>query len=196
MVRDTRLQEFRRILHRYAERSGEEKQTATIVREFLEDCEPDQLITNIGGNGLAALYQGQTSRPTILIRADMDALPIPETVDLPHRSQTPEVSHKCGHDGHTAIVAGLAARFHEQRPTRGSVVLLFQPAEETGQGARQVLDDPKFSQFQPDFVFALHNLPGALKGQVLLREGTFASASKGLIIQLKGATSHASEPEI
>jgi len=94
-----------------------------------------------------------------------------------------------------AIVAGLAERLHTHRPESGSVILLFQPAEETGEGADRVLSDSKFDQIQPDYVLALHNLPGYPLGQIIVREGVFASASSGLRIHLKGKTSHAAEPE-
>jgi amidohydrolase len=94
-----------------------------------------------------------------------------------------------------AILAGLAMRLSEKRPAKGSAVLLFQPAEETGQGARLVIDDPRFKQIAPDMVIALHNLPGRPRGQIVLRSGCFASASRGVVIELEGASSHAAEPE-
>ena len=94
-----------------------------------------------------------------------------------------------------AIVAGVAAHLHNQAPQKGSVVLLFQPAEETGEGAARVLNDPKYDEIQPDYVFALHNLPGYPLGDIILSDGLFASASTGIAIELTGATSHAAEPE-
>jgi amidohydrolase len=94
-----------------------------------------------------------------------------------------------------AIVAGLALQLQQNRPASGSVVLLFQPSEETGEGARRVLDDPQFEQIVPDHVFALHNLPGFPLGQVIVRDGVFASASTGFKASLTGHTSHAAEPE-
>src|SRR5690606_35881140 len=100
------------------------------------------------------------NEPTILIRCELDALPIKETNDFEYRSVERNISHKCGHDGHMAIVAGLAAVLGKNRPKKGRVVLLFQPAEENGAGAVQVLKDKKFKKITPDYVFALHNLPG------------------------------------
>ena len=104
-------------------------------------------------------------------------------------------SHKCGHDGHMVMVAGLAKQLQENRPKRGNVILLFQPAEETGQGAQAMVVDEQFSKLQPDYAFALHNLPGYPTGQVLLKQGAFAAASRGMKIYLKGNTSHAAHPE-
>ncbi len=125
----------------------------------------------------------------------MDALPINEDIDIPHRSVIDGVSHKCGHDGHMAILMGVAARLRKHPPARGSVVLLFQPAEETGEGARSVINDSKFKEIEPDFVFALHNLPGFPMGSIILKDGAFASASRGITVELTGTPAHASEPE-
>jgi amidohydrolase len=94
-----------------------------------------------------------------------------------------------------AIVSGLAQRFFKRRPDKGTVALLYQPAEETGQGARRVLDDEKFQQLNPDYVLAFHNLPGFELGSIVVRKGVFASTSVGVKIKLIGKTSHAGEPE-
>lgn len=125
----------------------------------------------------------------------MDALPINEVMDIPHRSVIDGVSHKCGHDGHMAILMGVAARLRRHPPVRGSVVLLFQPAEETGKGACTVITDSRFKDIEPDFVFALHNLPGFPMGSIILKNGIFASASRGITVELSGTSSHASEPQ-
>ena len=161
----------------------------------MEHCRPDQVIKGLGGQGLAALFGAESEGPRIMVRCELDALPIPESLDIPHRSQTTSVSHKCGHDGHMAILAGLAASFGRKRPSRGSVVLLFQPSEETGEGAERVLRDPKFDSIEPDYVLALHNLPGFPLEQVIIKSGVFAAASSGLHIHLEGQTSHAAQPE-
>jgi amidohydrolase len=94
-----------------------------------------------------------------------------------------------------AIICGLAEAISKNPPETGNVVLLFQPAEETGQGAKQVLEDPKFEKIKPDYVFALHNLPGYPMNHIFVKDNIFSSASIGLIVRLKGKTSHASEPE-
>jgi amidohydrolase len=122
-------------------------------------------------------------------------LPIDEENAFEHKSVYENISHKCGHDGHMSIVSGLIPILSENKIKKGKVVLLFQPAEETGQGASLVLSDAKFTKLKPDFAFALHNLPGFKKNQIIIKKDVFASASKGLIIRLKGKTSHAGEPE-
>ena len=189
------LAELRHQLHERAELSGEERETARTILEFLQPTGPDQIIEEVGGNGLMFIYKGNSGGPRVMIRCELDALPIPETIDLPYKSQTGEVSHKCGHDGHMAIVAGVGRWLQHNRPGSGEVVLLFQPSEETGQGARRVLEDSRFKELKPDYIYALHNLPGAEKHRVVVREGSFASASVGLSVRLEGGTSHAAHPE-
>jgi len=187
---------LRRRLHQLAELSGEERRTAALIREALEACSPDRLLTGLGGHGLAALFEGRSPGPRVLIRSDLDALPIDEGQRAgDEASETPGVSHKCGHDGHMAIATTVARALAEDRPARGSVVLLYQPAEETGLGARSVLDDPRFAALEPDMAFALHNVPGFPFGEVVTREGVFASTARSLHVHLKGRTSHAAEPD-
>jgi len=185
---------LRHALHRAPELSGHETETAERIQRFLEAHAPNRIITGLGGQGVAAVYEGRHPGPTVLLRADLDALPIRETVSLPYGSLHPGVSHKCGHDGHMSILAGVGARLARTRPGTGRVVLLFQPAEETGEGAAKVLNDSRFSEIEPDMVFALHNLPGYPEGCVVLKDGVFASASIGLIVELSGRTSHAGQP--
>ncbi len=166
-----------------------------MIAEYVGGHGPDELVSSLGGHGVAAVYQGSQAGPCVLVRCELDALPIPETVDLRYASSSDGISHKCGHDGHMAMVAGLAPELGRERPARGKVVLLFQPAEETGEGAALVLHDRKFHDLRPDLAFALHNLPGYPLGRVVLREGVFAVASRGLIVRFLGATAHAAEPE-
>ena len=192
---EAKLVEFRHSLHRNPELSGFENSTASAIRDYITAYEPDNLITGLGGKGIAAEFKAAEPGPRILLRCDMDALPMNENLDTPYSSVTDGVSHKCGHDGHIAILMGVAARLHEHPPVRGSIVLLFQPAEETGEGASRVISDSKFKDIEPDFVFALHNLPGFPQGSIVLKSGAFSSASRGITIELTGASSHASEPE-
>lgn len=189
------LIELRHILHAHPELSGKEALTNRILNEWVKQTRPDLLIEKIGGYGLAAVYKGDKPGKRIMIRGDIDALHIPEPNDMPYKSVNPVVSHKCGHDGHATILCGLAQWLGEQRPDQGEVVLLFQPAEETGQGAKAVLEDPRFEQIKPDVAYGLHNLPGFEKGQVVVREGCFAAASFGLKLCFDGRTAHASQPE-
>lgn len=189
------LIELRHILHAHPELSGQEVLTNKILNEWVKQTRPDLLIGKIGGYGLAAVYKGAKPGKRILIRGDIDALHIPEPNDLPYRSQNQGVSHKCGHDGHATILCGLAQWLGEQRPDQGEVVLLFQPAEETGQGAKAILEDPLFEQIKPDVAYGLHNLPGFEKAQIMVRQGCFAAASFGLKLTFDGRTAHASQPE-
>lgn len=186
---------LRHELHSIAEVSGEEKKTAQKIASYLETTKPDELIPGIGGAGLIARYSGEKKGPTVMIRCELDALPIPEENEFEYVSEDPKTGHKCGHDGHMAIACGLAQLLGRNEIERGEVLLLFQPAEETGQGAQRVLADEQFSSIKPDYIFALHNLPGFENHQVVVREGTFAAASVGLIVRLKGETSHAAHPE-
>ena len=189
------LIELRKTLHRHPELSGKEVQTASRIKKFLLETRPDQLLEKVGGHGLVAIYDSGREGPELLLRGDMDALPIQEVNDFEYRSEIKGVAHKCGHDGHTAILAGVAALLGSQRPQTGRVALLFQPDEETGRGAAKVLHDEAFQALEPDMVFALHNLPGFEEGAVVVREGPFASASRGMIITLQGKSSHAAHPE-
>jgi len=192
---ESELISLRRELHKYPELSGKETDTAERIIQFAEKFNPDEIIKNISGNGLAIIFNGNEEGITILIRCELDALPIEEENEFDYKSQTEGVSHKCGHDGHMAIVSGLIPILNENKIDKGTVVLLYQPAEETGEGAEKVLQDEKFNAIKPDYVFALHNLPGFEKNKIIIKENEFASASKGLIVKLNGKTSHAAEPE-
>jgi amidohydrolase len=189
------LVQFRHVLHRHPELSGQEVGTAQRVQQFMSRYAPDEVVTGLGGNGVAVVYRGTAPGPTVMIRADLDALPIQETGAIAHCSEIANTAHLCGHDGHTTMVAGLGAWLQTTSLPQGRVVLLFQPAEETGVGAAAVIADPQFMHLRPDYVFGLHNLPGFPLGQVLLRSTGFAAASKGIILRLQGKPSHAAHPE-
>jgi amidohydrolase len=188
------LVQLRRALHRKPELSGREENTPRIVEEFMSRFSPDAVVRGLGGCGLAVVFEGRSAGPTVLIRAELDALPIDEPIGIPHRSENPGVGHKCGHDGHMAIVAGLAGLLHRRPPASGRVILLFQPAEETGEGGPRTVADPRLAALRPDSVFALHNLPGHPFGMVFTRSGVMTCASTGLIIRLAGKSAHASRP--
>lgn len=121
-----------------------------------------------------------------MLRCELDGLPMTDGRGA---------YHGCGHDGHMAILAGVAASLSEQPPEKGSVLLLYQPSEETGAGASAVLKDANFRSVMPDFTVALHNLPGFTLGEVILKHGVFASASTGITVNLTGVRSHAGEPQ-
>lgn len=177
------------------ELAGKEFLTVKKINDFVRSFNPDKTIQEFGKSGIAYVYRGIKTGPTVLLRADMDALPIHESSDLKYNSLFPDISHKCGHDGHTAILCGVAAQLYSNKPKTGKVILLFQPAEETGQGAKLVMEDSRFSEVIPDKVFSFHNLPGYPLGSVILKNDVFSMASRGLHIILNGKSSHASEPE-
>ncbi len=189
------LIELRHDLHRHPEISGEEKETAQRIRTFLAQAKPDRLLADLGGHGVAAIYDSGRTGPAILIRSELDALPIQEKSMADYRSGTDGKGHLCGHDGHSTILTALALGLSRQRPQSGRVILLYQPAEETGAGAAAVLADPRFDEIRPDYSFSLHNLPGLPFGQVSLLEGPVNCASRGIKIRLSGKTAHASSPE-
>ncbi|MCA1453654.1 amidohydrolase [Bradyrhizobium sp. BRP22] len=187
---------WRRNLHRRPELSGQEKETAQAVQALLRATGADEIVTELGGHGVLGIYRGDALGPTIMLRAELDGLPIQETSARPHRSITPGKAHLCGHDGHMTILAAVARGLGRKRPRCGQALLLFQPAEEDGSGAAAVLADKKFDQVQPDFVFALHNLPGLPLGHVAIADGLVNCASRGMQIKLSGRTAHASNPEL
>lgn len=187
------LQKIRRHLHQHPEVSNHEQETKKYVKSHLEKLDHDGLL-EVGKTGLAVFFKGEEQGKKILLRADMDALPIEEINDFEYKSQNPGVSHKCGHDGHTTIMLGVASSLSQNRPESGEVCLVFQPAEENGTGARQMLEDKNF-EFKADKAFALHNLPGYPLHKIVCRKDTFTAAAKSLIFKLHGRTSHAAEPE-
>jgi amidohydrolase len=189
------LTAWRRQLHQHPEISNEEEMTAKEVVEFLADTRPDKVLTALGGHGVAMVYDSGEPGPTVMFRSELDALPIHELSGVPHSSLVPGKSHMCGHDGHTTILAALGRQLGRRKPDRGRVVLMFQPAEETGNGAAGVVADPRFTEIAPDFAFSLHNLPGVPFGEVRLKAGVVNCASRGMRIVLEGKTAHSSMPE-
>jgi amidohydrolase len=186
---------FRRHLHMMPELSGEEEATAREVVAFLAQTRPDLVLTGLGGHGVAAVFDSGLPGPTVLLRSELDGLPIEEVSNAPHRSRIPGKGHLCGHDGHTASLALIALALERHRPARGRVILMFQPAEENGSGARAVVADPAFAAIRPDISFSWHNMPGIPFGHVWLGEGPANCASRGMRISLAGKTSHAAQPE-
>lgn len=195
MITSDTLKQLRRRLHQLPELSGQEVATAAYLADFLRQFKPTELLCELGGTGVAARYAAPREGPTVVIRCELDALPIAEVNTFAHRSSHAGVSHKCGHDGHMAIVAGLAPWLEQHPPQCGNVILLFQPAEETGRGAAALLDDARFRALAPDYFFALHNIPGYPLHEVLLLERQFNATVQSLAVNLQGLGSHAAEPE-
>ena len=189
------LAAFRRELHAHPELPHCEHGTAQRVVDFLTPLAPDDLLTGLGGTGVLATFGTGLDGPTLLFRSELDALPIAEIGVDGHGSRHEGVSHKCGHDGHMAMLCGLALWLSQNRPDRGAVHLLFQPAEETGTGAAAVLADPRFDAIQPDFGVAIHNMPGFPMHSLVVKPGWITAAVRSLVLRFQGRTAHASEPE-
>lgn len=188
---------LRQLLHSLPELSENEHQTASLLQKTLEKFDPDEVLTQLGEmkTGLCAVYRGKELGPTIVLRCELDALPIEETNTFSYRSQFCGISHKCGHDGHMATLVAVAKSLKERKNECGTIVLLFQPAEETGTGAKSIINDERFTNLRPDYIFGFHNIPQFPLGQILLKSHSFASASCGFIANLKGRTSHSSYPD-
>ena len=186
---------LRKELHKNPELSGKEQQTSERILAFLEKYKPDECHTQIGKTGIIAIYHGEEEGKTLLFRCELDALPIKELNNFEHQSVHKGVAHSCGHDGHMAILCGLATVLAQKKLARGKVILLFQPSEENGKGAAKVMKNEFFKTLQPDFVFALHNLPNFPKNQIVVKENAFTCAVVSLKIVLQGKTAHAGEPE-
>ncbi|MDY0018305.1 MAG: amidohydrolase, partial [Candidatus Delongbacteria bacterium] len=187
------LVKIRKELHSLAELSGKEVNTRAYLKSLLEPLKPDELLELSGS--LIAVSDSKTGGENIAFRADIDALPISETGTFAHRSKDPLVSHLCGHDGHSTILLGLAEHISQNRPESGKAVLIFQSAEETGEGAKALVKDERFLSLGINKTFGFHNLPGLEESTIYLRKNSFASASVGLEVRFKGKTSHSSQPE-
>ena len=193
-------------LHRHPELSGGEVRTASRVRSELLDAGADEVLEELGtpqrGEGEDATWHGVLARfgPVakggILLRCELDALPIEERTEIDYRSGVPGCAHLCGHDGHMSILLTVARVLGRRRDSEMPVWLLFQPAEETGAGARAVRADPRWRAV--DAVrrrYAVHNLPGFPLGAVVMKAGTMCCASTGVEIELSGRAAHAAQPE-
>lgn len=191
---DDKILILRHELHRKPEISNKEFETSKRITDFIIACLPDEVI-DLSKTGKAFVFKGNETGEILMFRSELDALPITESANAEYSSTDPNAAHSCGHDGHMAILAGLAHRIAVDRPQKGKVVLLFQPAEEMEQGAKAVIEDPDFKGIEPDYIFALHNIPGEEINKILLKTGAFAAASKGLTVKLFGKPSHAAEPE-
>ncbi|MCF7913518.1 MAG: amidohydrolase [Candidatus Cloacimonetes bacterium] len=187
---------IRRELHELAELSGKETKTTSYIQERLIELGCREIISDLGGKSLIAVYDSGKAGSNVMLRAELDALPIQEENEFSYISKTPEVSHKCGHDGHMAILLAVADWLNANiSKLQGRVYLLFQAAEETAEGARAVIQEKRFQELKPDYIFALHNLPGFARHSLILRKGVFAAASMGMKFRFTGRTSHAGHPE-
>ncbi|MEG2228460.1 MAG: amidohydrolase [Odoribacter sp.] len=186
---------IREELHRHPELSGEEIHTATFVQQCVKEDEHTSVYAHVGGCGVVVECCFSSDGPTLLFRADMDAVAVAENIPTDYSSQVPGVSHKCGHDGHTAILLAFVALLQKNPLEKGRILLLFQPSEENGQGAQNVLKDPFFERIKIDKVYALHNLPGFPFASIVCRAGSFTCSVVSCMIKIIGKTAHAAEPE-
>ena len=188
------LTEARRHLHQFPELSFQEKSTAQWVAEKLQAW-GYQVTRNVGGHGLVATLKNGEGKG-IALRADMDALPIQEETQKPYASQHAGTMHACGHDGHTTMLLGAAQQLAKTKNFKGTVHLVFQPAEEAGKdsGAQQMIANGLFERFPCDAIFGIHNHPGVDVGTFMFGAGAFMSASDTCYIKVKGKGGHAARP--
>ena len=184
---------LRRDLHAHPELGLEEVRTSDLVAGQLESM-GYKVTGGLARTGLVATLSNGTSRRSVGIRADMDALPIVEETGLAYASKTPGLMHACGHDGHTTMLLGAARAIAERRNFDGTVHLIFQPAEENAGGARIMVEEGLFDRFPCDAVFALHNEPNRPFGQFAFREGPIMAAVDEARIKVCGSGGHGAEP--
>ncbi len=190
------ITEWRRDFHANPELRFQEHRTAAKVAELLTSFGCEEVVSGIGQTGVVGVIHGRArgSGKVIGFRADMDALPIPETTGLPHASMRPGVMHACGHDGHTAMLLGAAKYLAETRNFDGSVVLIFQPAEEGGGGARAMLEDGLMTRWGIQEIYGMHNWPSIPLGQFAVRDGPQMAATAFFDLSVKGQGGHAALP--
>lgn len=186
---------WRRDFHQHPELLYEVHRTAARVAELLTSFGVDEVVTGIGRTGVVGVIRGREPSPRVIgLRADMDALPLQEVCDIPHKSTIPGRMHACGHDGHTAMLLGAARYLAETRNFAGTAVVIFQPAEEGGAGGRAMVDDGLMERFGIEEVYGLHNAPGLPLGAVSTRVGAVMAAADTFEVRLKGLGGHAARP--
>jgi len=187
---------WRRDIHAHPEILFETHRTSALVAEKLGAFGCDEVVTGIGRTGVVGLIRGGStgSGRVIGLRADMDALPIHEQTGLDYASKTPDAMHACGHDGHTAMLLGAAQYLCETRNFDGTVVVIFQPAEEGGGGGREMCEDGMMERWGIDEVYGMHNWPGRPVGAFSIRPGPFFAATDLLDIEFEGLGGHAAKP--
>ncbi|WP_062111464.1 M20 aminoacylase family protein [Aureimonas sp. AU40] len=194
------LAAWRQTLHAMPELLYEVHDTAGFIAAQLRAFGCDEVATGIGRTGVvgiakgAGIAKGQAAGRTIALRADMDALPIVEETGVAYASQRPGAMHACGHDGHMAMLLGAARELCATRRFAGTVVFVFQPAEEGGAGAKAMIDDGLLERFGIEEVYGMHNLPGLPVGTFAINPGPIMAATDEFSIQLDGRGGHAAIP--
>ena len=186
---------WRRAFHRLPELAYEEHRTAATVVALLRRFGVDEIATGIGGTGVVAVIRNGDG-PRVALRADMDALPIAEAGTPPWRSEVAGKMHACGHDGHMTMLLGAARYLAATRHFAGTVVLVFQPAEEGRAGAKAMIDDGLIARFPFDRVFALHNIPGMPAAEIAAYPGAVMAAVDRFAITVTGTGGHAAMPHL
>ncbi|MEA3332763.1 MAG: M20 family metallopeptidase [Pseudomonadota bacterium] len=188
------VREWRRHLHRHPELSGQEQESARFISQILTQYGIEHQ-TDIGGHGIVAWINRQAQRPDIAFRADFDALPLNDHKKTDYASTIPGVMHACAHDGHAAVLLGLAATLAQNPQQLSSPIrLIFQPAEENGQGAIAMLKDGLFKE-PPAAIFGFHFFPQMEVGSARLHRQAFMAATEHFVITIKGRSAHACMPE-
>lgn len=190
------LIEFRRDLHRNPELLYDVERTSDRVAEALAEAGVDEIVRGLGRTGVVGVIRGNrdTSGRMIGLRADMDALPIVEASGAPWASTKPGMMHACGHDGHTTMLLGAARHLAESRAFDGTVIVIFQPAEEGGAGAKAMIDDGLLKRFPLQEVYGLHNKPGLPLGQFAMAAGPIMGSVDEIRIRVEGVGGHAALP--
>lgn len=186
---------WRRHIHENPELLFDLPMTSAFVAEKLKSFGCDDVVTGIAKSGVVAVVKGSRGDGrTIGLRADMDALPMSEQTNLPHASKIDGRMHACGHDGHTAMLLATARHLATTRDFAGKVVLIFQPAEEGGAGARVMIEEGLLERFGIEEVFGMHNEPGLPIGSFAIRSGPILAAADRFVVTLRGKGAHAASP--
>ncbi|MEM6664580.1 MAG: M20 aminoacylase family protein [Pseudomonadota bacterium] len=190
------LAEWRQDLHKHPELGFKETRTAGIVADKLRAWGFDAVETGIATTGVVGVLHGRSGPgEAILLRADMDALPIVEETGAPHASVNAGTMHACGHDGHTTMLLGAAKHLAETRNFEGTVYFCFQPAEEGGAGAQIMLKEGMLDRYPARAVYGMHNWPGVPAGTFAVRPGPVMAASDEFLITIRGQGGHAAQPQ-
>lgn len=188
------MKTIRHQLHAHPELSGQEAWTSAFIVEQLRKIGVSKIHTGFSQHSILAEIDGQNEDKTLLFRCELDALPIQEVNTFDHRSTINGVSHKCGHDGHSATMLAFAQKLLQNPLKNGKILLFFQSAEETGAGAKAAIESGIFKQFSIDYAFAYHNLPSFPLGAVLCKTGIFTPSVESFCVTFSGKNCHASQP--
>lgn len=197
-----KMVEQRRDFHMHPELSNREERTSRIVAERLRALGLDDVRTGVGKYGVVAVLKGSKPGPVVAVRADMDALPIQETIDVPYKSQTQGVKHACGHDVHTTVELGVAEVLSKMRDQiSGSIKFIFQPAEEGAPqgeegGASFMIKEGALENPKPAVIFGLHTMPSIEAGQIAYHSGGAMASSDRFTITIRGKKSHGAQPQL